>query len=163
MRQLMILTGILGMLSCNVGNAAGSGVLPKLFKAVGRIVDSGSTLSLSDVLGKKLSLRGARIEEPNFAGIKLGGDFTEGDFYRGNFVETLIAENTSFRGASLYNSDFRWAYFEEGVDMREADVRWADFRRSNLEVVDLRGAIYNQHTKFPEGFSPDAAGMVYRS
>ena len=42
-----------------------------------------------------------------------------------------------------------------GADLRDIDLRWADLFRA-----DLRGAKYDTHTKFPEGFDPVAAGAL---
>jgi uncharacterized protein YjbI with pentapeptide repeats len=40
------------------------------------------------------------------------------------------------------------------------DLRRADLNQANLSKSDLSGAQYNKHTKFPDGFDPEAAGMV---
>lgn len=45
-------------------------------------------------------------------------------------------------------------------DLRNALLIGADLSRCDLTGADLRGAQYNQETRWPRGFDPIAAGMV---
>ena len=47
-----------------------------------------------------------------------------------------------------------------GADLSGADLRMTNLFKANLSKADLRGARYNKDTKFPEGFDPEAAGMM---
>jgi uncharacterized protein YjbI with pentapeptide repeats len=47
-----------------------------------------------------------------------------------------------------------------GTDLREADLRGSNFRRTNLQEAKLEGAIYDETTMFPDGFSPEKALMI---
>ena len=51
--------------------------------------------------------------------------------------------------------------------LRKADLQGVDLRGINLAGVilhqtNLSRAKYDKHTKFPDGFDPDAAGMVLK-
>ena len=46
------------------------------------------------------------------------------------------------------------------TDLSEADLQGANLSGANLSEADLREARYDSDTKFPEGFDPEAAGMV---
>lgn len=83
------------------------------------------------------------------------------------------------RAARLVETDLRDADFTE-ADLREANVRKADaggavFHRADLRLADLRGtdlsaadllqarltgALASEHTRWPAGFDPVAAGVV---
>jgi hypothetical protein len=100
---------------------------------------------------------------------------------------------TSFRRANLYwavlqSADLNGCNFEEadlsganlkdaslvGVNFRNAklgrdnlggstELQGADMTNALLEGASLVGAEYDERTKFPEGFSPEGAGMVEKS
>ena len=73
-------------------------------------------------------------------------DFT--NFTREEVV-AKVAAGESLEGADL-----------EGGDLQGADLRGADLVGADLSQADLKGARYNKNTRFPEGFDPEAAGMV---
>ena len=56
------------------------------------------------------------------------------------------------RDALLVEADLR------GCDLREADLRGADFSSATLEGADLRDAKWDDTTRWPQGFDPEAAG-----
>jgi uncharacterized protein YjbI with pentapeptide repeats len=52
-----------------------------------------------------------------------------------------------------------------GADLTDADLRWANLIRTNLNQARLDGtdmskAKYSKETKWPEGFDPIAAGAI---
>ena len=48
-----------------------------------------------------------------------------------------------------------------GASLRGADVRGADFRgTAGVEAVDWLGALYDESTRFSEGFDPQKRGMI---
>ena len=53
----------------------------------------------------------------------------------------------------------------QGINLVGADLRGTDLRKTDLSKADLTGANlheawYNRHTKFPDGFDPQKAGML---
>jgi hypothetical protein len=95
-------------------------------------------------------------------------------FWRG-----IDARGVDFFGASLVEMGMRNAHLSgaifkdavvhncvlEGADLSGADLRGADLRESRLRGAILKdarleGALYDQKTTFPDGFDPDAAGMI---
>ena len=68
------------------------------------------------------------------------------------------------READLSYADLRWANLSR-ANLHRAYLRGANLSRANLFEADLSfavlsGARYSSDTKFPEGFDPEAAGMV---
>lgn len=57
------------------------------------------------------------------------------------------------RGADLRGADLRRAYLR-GADLREADLRGTYLYEADLRGTDLRGAKWNCHTIWPNGFCP---------
>ena len=48
-----------------------------------------------------------------------------------------------------------------GASFRGADVRGADFKgTAGVEGVDWLGALYDESTRFSEGFDPQQRGMI---
>lgn len=77
------------------------------------------------------------------------------DLNHGNLSKAFLrAANLS--AANLSHADL-W-----DANLRDADLRGADLRGTNLGVANLRGAIFDQSTKWPTGFDPIAAGAVSR-
>jgi uncharacterized protein YjbI with pentapeptide repeats len=99
-----------------------------------------------------------------------GADLSESDLY------WCIAFGASFRQAKLMRASLRGADLK-GTDLSNADLTDADLGIDNvggatqlqgailtgaqLVRVRLGGAEYDDETRFPEGFDPAAAGMVY--
>ncbi|MFM6223399.1 MAG: pentapeptide repeat-containing protein, partial [Dolichospermum sp.] len=82
----------------------------------------------------------------------MGVDLTEADLRKAKLT-----------GANLSRADLR------GCRITGSNFANADFRNTNLTctktqltgVSTLRGAIYNDETKFPEGFNPKFAQMIH--
>jgi hypothetical protein len=66
----------------------------------------------------------------------------------------VIRPETQCSGADLREADLH------RTDLSEADLQGANLSGANLSEADLREARYDSDTKFPEGFDPEAAGMV---
>ena len=89
-------------------------------------------------------------------------------------VLTITAKTRSLYGADLRNLDFSNTNLSYAslawtnlccTDLRGTDLRGADLRGSNMTSADITGAIlyeskYNNATKWPNGFDPEAAGSV---
>jgi glycogen operon protein len=71
------------------------------------------------------------------------------DLCRANLSRASF-DTANLQGALLQDADLR------GADLRGADLRGADLLRANLG-----GARYDRATRWPEGFSPYEAGMVF--
>jgi uncharacterized protein YjbI with pentapeptide repeats len=121
------------------------------------------------------SARGARFARANMEGISCmdacldEADFTDADLY------WCIGFGASFRAATLVRASLLGADLKEvdlsGADLTEADLgtdnvggatqlQGANLTGATLARAHVAGAQYDQHTRFPNGFDPQAAGMV---
>ena len=89
-------------------------------------------------------------------------------------VLEITAKTRSLYGADLRNLDFRDTNLSHaslawtnlcGADLSGTDLRGADLRGSDMTTADISGAVlyeskYNNATKWPDGFDPEAAGSV---
>jgi uncharacterized protein YjbI with pentapeptide repeats len=66
-----------------------------------------------------------------------------------------------FTGAVMVGTDLRGARNKSGPLAKTCFVH-ANLTDAELAGADLAGAIYDDATQFPRGFSPDKAGMVKR-
>jgi hypothetical protein len=142
--------------------------------------DMGAVIEIRDAFGELLrryevpagaaGLRGAVLEGAELTAAQLAGADLEGsDLYWARLFRANL------EGANLRRADLRGADLKE-ANLRDADLQGADLGRDNLggatalEGTDLRGARldgtrtqgarYDQCTRFPTGFSPEAAGMI---
>ena len=95
---------------------------------------------LSDTDLRGVNFESASLESVNFQGANL--------------------EEANFHNADLFGTDFRKANLE-GVVLERTNLEEADLRETNLEEANLYAAIYDDDTKFPPGFDPEEAGMIY--
>ena len=65
-------------------------------------------------------------------------------------------ENANLRGANLQGADVGFAVF------READIRGANMDCLRIMDADFSGALYDEHTIFPNGISPDMIAGLKR-
>ena len=73
----------------------------------------------------------------------------------GTWLAGVDMTNTDLRGANLSGA------LVVGASLRGADVRGADFKgAAGLETVDWLGALYDESTRFSEGFDPQQRGMI---
>ncbi|MFM6611010.1 MAG: pentapeptide repeat-containing protein [Dolichospermum sp.] len=99
---------------------------------------------------KRADLRDAKLIRANLRGV----DLTEADLRKARLT-----------GANLSGADLR------GCRIRGSNFADVDFRNTNLTgtktkltgVSTLRGAIYNDETKFPEGFNPKFSQMIHEA
>lgn len=75
-----------------------------------------------------------------------------------------ILKSANLQGAILAKADLNWVDFSQ-ADLRKANLQqarlgWATFTDAKLDGADLTGARYNEHTVWPDGFSPEAAGCI---
>lgn len=108
---------------------------------------------------------------------------------RSGIFKNADASGANFQGAALMNADLTGAllvgaHFGEarpiaanfnnadltGADLRRADVGLATFRHARLcgskmhcirlQEADLTGALFDQHTQWPDGFGPFEKGAI---
>jgi uncharacterized protein YjbI with pentapeptide repeats len=125
--------------------------------------------------GTETDLRGAHfagqvIEGEDLSDTDLSGvDFSGADLYW-TYMFRAKCQGCNFRKARLAGVNL------EAVDLRDADfteayisydnvggatsLEGADLTGAKLAGADLRGATYNAHTRLPDGFSPESAGMI---
>jgi uncharacterized protein YjbI with pentapeptide repeats len=108
-----------------------------------------SRACLNDASFRRARLRGARLTGAS----AWATQFHEADF-EGASLARVILSHTKFRGASL-----------RGADLRQTQFLWVDLRGADLTSADLAGAkfeqaTYDEHTRFPQGFTPPA-GLVW--
>ncbi len=126
----------------------------------------------------------SRLNGTNFEGMKFDhASFEQCDLAEANMKGAVFGSGTKFylctmNGADLTGADFAGAEIE-AVNFRGADLRGAknlvDVQKANFQRADLRGAdlsklkqplvelewddaIFDETTKFPEGFDPVKAG-----
>ena len=86
------------------------------------------------------TLRRAKLQKATF----IDGDFSSVDLQRAKL------NGATFKNVFFSKADFTKAYLL-GTDLREA---------RSLKRANLKGAYYDQDTKFPAGFDPKKAGMT---
>ena len=72
-------------------------------------------------------------------------------------LDCVLGSRGDFRGAMLVGASLRSADLRE-ANFELADVRGADFSGSNLEHARFYGAVSDESTVWPDGFSVPSAG-----
>jgi hypothetical protein len=119
------------------------------------------------------------LEDGSFEGADLWRANLAGSYLRGaNLAGTILWRaklvSANLRKAKLVGADLREATLE-GADLREANLEGAELGETNFEGADLRGAnfegtdlmkqnltgaLYDEHTQWPEGFDPTPKGAI---
>jgi menaquinone-dependent protoporphyrinogen oxidase len=111
------------------------------------------------------NLQAVNLEEGNLIGADLSGaDLTDANLARA-ILNGCILTNANLRGANLSGADLHWADLS-GADLRDANLQvamlgWSDLSGADLTGATLSLAMYNEYTKWPEGFSPEQAGCRF--
>jgi hypothetical protein len=71
-----------------------------------------------------------------------------------------MLEDADLSGASLQSADLRRARLA-GCILVDADLRHADLRETSLRRAQLTGARATRDTRWPTGFDPEQAGIVF--
>jgi hypothetical protein len=89
-------------------------------------------------------------------------DLMEADLAGADLREAYLMDadltNANLIGANLMGADLTDANLT-GADLTSADIRDAKLR-ANLSGANLKTAIYDEMTKWPEGFDPEKAGAI---
>ncbi|MFB2880724.1 pentapeptide repeat-containing protein [Floridanema aerugineum] len=119
---------------------------------------SGANLIETDLW--KANLQGAKLTEANLSNANL----------RKAKLITANLNNTNLSKAILIEADLRSAKLRNanlmGADLTKANLRGTseyssqavDFYGANLKGIKLQQALYDENTRFPEGFNPSEAG-----
>ncbi|MCA1596751.1 MAG: pentapeptide repeat-containing protein, partial [Chloroflexi bacterium] len=129
---------------------------------------------------KGVDLYGCKFKVGNLSGADLeAADLADAFFWktdlsdanlRGAYLGLSFACNANFeqadlrkahlRRSMLMRSDLRLCNLE-GADLRDADLSGSDLRGAVLRRVEMEGAFYDPHTRWPSGFHPDQHGAVF--
>ncbi|MBT3270049.1 DUF4440 domain-containing protein [Candidatus Poribacteria bacterium] len=131
----------------------------------------GATLRHADLFEadlRRVDLRGADLSDANLVGAQLGGakydeETVFPDFFNkdglGMYLlgpdadlQRMDIDGFEFRGQDLSRANMGYA------NLVGADLRGADLSEANLEGARLRNALYDDETRFPNGFEPDLRG-----
>ena len=131
----------------------------------------GATLRDADLFEadlRRVDLRGADLSGANLVGAQLGGakydeETVFPDFFNksglGMYLlgpdadlQRMDIDGFEFRGQDLSRANMAHA------NLVGADLRGADLSDANLEGTRLRSALYDDETRFPDGFEPDLRG-----
>ncbi|MFT5680934.1 MAG: hypothetical protein ACI8RZ_001840 [Myxococcota bacterium] len=93
-------------------------------------------------------MRGTDLENADLRGADLTDADLRGSMLRGVRLDAAILTRADLRGAMLTRASLR------GADLSEADLGGTDMREASLDHAVLRGAIWNEDTRWPEGMSP---------
>lgn len=151
-----------------------------------RLVDTnfaGANLSRADLSETNLSganlagaglywaaLRGSTLHAASLVQANLiGADLTAADLSLADAAEAIfngaIMKNAFLRGTNLTGADLSWSDLGgadlSGARLGAANLSYADLTWANLTGAELDGAYYNEQTRWPEGFDPQAHGCVF--
>jgi uncharacterized protein YjbI with pentapeptide repeats len=113
--------------------------------------------------GKNSSLMGQSFANQNLVRVDLSGC----QLQHSDFTKSILT-TAKLRSANLLQADFTRAEMT-GADLRGANLQEAIFYNAMLSGISFNGktnftnAHYNEHTKFPRNFLPQAHGMIFDS
>ncbi|MEM1213366.1 MAG: pentapeptide repeat-containing protein [Planctomycetota bacterium] len=107
-------------------------------------------------------LREANLQGAHFDGADLrGADLRHADLYWAMLSDANVAQadlrGAQLQGAGLYGTRFVNAWLQ-GANFGPDNLGG----KTDLSEAVLTGAEYDPKTRFPEGFDPEAAGMIRR-
>lgn len=115
---------------------------------------------------RNFDLRNTTFNRMGFRGIYAdGADFRGSRFTETNFINAHL-DGANFAGATLDRCCLIFAMMA-ATDLRGTDLSTCDFTGAPLGAppdtethIDLRGALYNDQTRWPQGFEPSSFGML---
>lgn len=137
---------------------------------------------------ERAKLGGANLTQAQLNSVILrDADLTGAILEKADLTEALLL-NADLSGARLASSSLKRAYLKNAKlndsDLTEADLQGADLRSATLNdsnliktdlrdadltdatltgTINLKGALYNQRTKFPANFNPIVKGMIHQN
>jgi uncharacterized protein YjbI with pentapeptide repeats len=123
------------------------------------VLDPASGLRGADLSGlhapygqlQGLDLSGAHLYAAKLRNADLSFAILTGADLRGAALERAVCRGARFRGADLGRDNLDARTTLQGADLSTAD----------LHDAKLEGAVYDDDTRFPEGFMPQAHGMLH--
>lgn len=136
---------------------------------------SGLDLSSSSLVNVRLSvaqLQKTNLENSNLSFANLGTASFENAKLKSALLEGVSASSVLFRNANLMEVNLKNSYLGgadlinanfEGADLTNANFErcvlyGTDMRGMNIETANFQGAVFDQNTKWPEGFNPYSKG-----
>jgi uncharacterized protein YjbI with pentapeptide repeats len=103
---------------------------------------------------KGANLRASDLDESDLSNVNLSGaDLERAKLYNANLSNSILT------GANLQFAKMRGANLSK-ADLSGANLRWARLQDVKLNDAILTNVRYNDRTRWPEGFDPEAAGAV---
>lgn len=104
-------------------------------------------------------LRKSDLSEANLTSSGLyGADLREANLFKAVLVDADIAR-ADLRGADLRGANLRGAKLQ-GSKLKGALLQGADLRATDLRHTKFSTAVYDEKTRWPEGFDPEKEGAV---
>ncbi len=118
----------------------------------------GADLSGANLSGANLS--GSDLRDVNFSGSDLRGADLRGADFSGGWRPVANLSGADLRDANLSGADLK------GTNLKGANLAGVDLSGANLSESDLTGALLyrgtaDANTEWPEGFYPEAAGVIF--
>jgi uncharacterized protein YjbI with pentapeptide repeats len=124
----------------------------------------GAIMERCDLRGaifNQADMRGINLRHANLGLDNIGGRTQLHDVdLSGADLRNAAIGGADFTGARLVGADLRGATASGGAPDRPTSFRGADLTGAKLGGADLTAALYDEQTRFPIGFKPQAAGMV---
>lgn len=109
-------------------------------------------------------MREASLTHANLVGADLTDANISGADLYGAVVNGAVLKRAKLVGTRLADADLNWVDCSDadltGADLRRARLGWANLSGAKLADARLEGALYNEDTKWPDGFDPIAAGCI---
>jgi uncharacterized protein YjbI with pentapeptide repeats len=126
----------------------------------------GESADLSGLTVNAPALRGIHLSFTNLSNSKLLGLDLFKAHLTGSNMSNSYFSGVNFWGAEMGGVNFSGVKIGDSVVMGKAELRYAnvknaDLRKAHLDDTNLEGTRYNSKTKFPKGFDPVKAKMVF--
>jgi uncharacterized protein YjbI with pentapeptide repeats len=116
---------------------------------VGANLEGAPLTDLQDAICTNANLREAALPSANLRAKSLNG----ADLQRAILIDADL------RDASIFDADLRGAMLD-GADLQAAQLSDSDLREASLRGANLTGAFATTGTRWPDGFDPNAAGVI---
>lgn len=122
-----------------------------------------ASLSWAELNG--CNLKGSDLRKANLMGSVLkNANLKQANLNRANLNGANLRQ-ADLTKATIKNADLNWAVLRGAnlsqANLSRANLGWAVLIDADLSKAVLKKARYNEHTKWPEDFSPEEAGCVF--
>ncbi|HMQ55328.1 MAG TPA: pentapeptide repeat-containing protein [Anaerolineae bacterium] len=112
----------------------------------------------------RANLTGANLVRANLIGADLSRANLDQADLRYAVLNGANLSQANLRDADLRRADLNWTDLRKAdlsqANLSQANLGWANFSDANLDQAILTGALYNDATQWPEGFSPRDHGGI---